>query len=92
MKKPVAAVLAKRRTCTFDPVPTSSAGISKVELREGQTLAKGAKRRVFMTDGTVLDTFELKSPLAYPLAIPIVRLFNGWLQQGLDAIRAELLA
>lgn len=118
------------------------AGISKVELYEGQTLAKGARRRIIMTDGTVLDevildydplvrhrygwvggakfpfsllvrsgtgnwdfseeeggtrivwtyTFGLTSPLAYPLAIPIVRLFNGWLQQGLDAIRAELLA
>ena len=118
------------------------AGVSKVELHEGQTLAKGARRRVIMTDGTVLDevildynppvrhrygwtggakfpfsllvrsgtgnwdfseeeggtrivwtyTFGLTSPLAYPLAIPIVHLFNGWLQQGLDAIRAELLA
>ena len=28
----------------------------------------------------------------YPLAIPIVLLFKRWLQQGLDAIRAELVA
>jgi hypothetical protein len=33
----------------------------------------------------------LTSPLAYPLAIPIIWLFKGWLQQSLDAIRAELL-
>jgi len=37
-------------------------------------------------------TFGLTSPLAYPLAIPIVLLFKGWLQHGLEAIRAELLA
>jgi hypothetical protein len=37
-------------------------------------------------------TFGLTSPLAYPLAVPIVRLFKGWLQQGLDAVRAEVLA
>jgi len=34
----------------------------------------------------------LTSTLAYLLAIPIVWLFREWLQQGLDAIRAELLA
>lgn len=34
----------------------------------------------------------LTSALAYLLAIPIVWLFREWLQQGLDAIRAELLA
>lgn len=117
------------------------AGISKVEMHEGYTQATGAKRRIFMTDGTVLEevilaydppvrhrygwtggakfpfsllvrsgtgnwdfteeaggtrivwtyTFGLTSPLAYPLAIPIVRVFNGWLQQGLDAIRAHIL-
>ena len=37
-------------------------------------------------------TFELTSPLAYPLALPIIWIFKGWLQQGLDAIRAEMLA
>ncbi|MGB8332007.1 MAG: SRPBCC family protein [Polyangiales bacterium] len=118
------------------------AGITKVEKHDGQMLAKDAKRRVFMTDGTVLEevileydppvrhnyrwtggakfpfsllvrsgtgnrdfieteggtrivwtyTFGLTSPLAYPLAIPIVWLFKRWLQQGLDVIRAELVA
>ena len=118
------------------------AGIRNVEMYEGQSLAKGSKRRIFMTDGAVLDevildydpplrhrygwtggvkppfsllvrsgtgnwdfteanggtrivwtyTFGLTSPLAYPLAIPIAWLFKGWLQQGLDALRAELLA
>ena len=118
------------------------AGITKVEMHEGQVLAKGAKRRVHMTDGTVLEevildydppvrhrygwtggaklpfsllvrsgtgnwdfteaeggtrivwtyTFGLTSPLAYPLAIPIIWLFKGWLQQGLEAIRSGLLA
>jgi len=45
--------------------------------------------------GTRIDwgyTFELTSPLAYPLAVPIVWLFKGWLRQGLEAIRAELAA
>jgi len=37
-------------------------------------------------------TFDLTSPLAYPLAMPILWLFKSWLQQGLDAIRAELLS
>ena len=118
------------------------AGITNVELYEGHTLAKGTKRRVTMTDGTVLDevildyeppvrhrygwtggakfpfsllvrsgtgswdfteeeggtrivwtyTFGLTSPLAYPLAIPIIWLFKGWLQQGLEAVRAEIVA
>ncbi|MGB3052377.1 MAG: SRPBCC family protein [Polyangiales bacterium] len=117
------------------------AGITKIEMHEGQSLAKGSRRRVVMTDGTVLEevildydppvrhrygwtggaklpfsllvrsgtrnwdfteaeggtriawtyTFGLTSPLAYPLAIPIIWLFKGWLQQGLDAIRAELV-
>jgi hypothetical protein len=31
-------------------------------------------------------------PSAYPVAIPIIWLFKGWLQQGFEAIRAELLA
>lgn len=116
------------------------AGIRKVEMREGQSLAKGSKRRIFMTDGSVLDettleydppvrhrygwtggvkppfsllirsgtgnweftetdggtrivwtyTFGLTSPLAYPLAMPIAWLFKGFLQQGLNALRAEL--
>jgi len=118
------------------------AGIRKVEMHEGQSLAKGSRRRVFMTDGTVLEevildydpplrhryrwtggakfpfsllvrsgtgnwdfieaeggtrvvwtyTFGLTSPLAYPFAIPIVLLFKGWLQKGLDAVRDELVA
>ena len=118
------------------------AGISKIEMHQGQSLAKGSKRRIFMTDGAILEedilaydppvrhrygwaggvkppfsllvrsgtgnwdfaeadggtrvvwtyTFGLTSPLAYPLAIPITWLFKGWLQQGLDALRAELLA
>lgn len=118
------------------------AGVTKVEMDEGQTLATGARRRIHMTDGTALEevildydppvrhrygwrggakfpfsllvragtgnwefteadggteivwsyTFELTSPLAYPLAVPIVRLFRGWLQQGLEAVRAEVLA
>ncbi|MGB5703183.1 MAG: SRPBCC family protein, partial [Polyangiales bacterium] len=117
------------------------AGITKVELHEGHALATGAKRRIYMTDGAVLEevildydpprrhrygwsggakfpfsllvksgtgnwefteveggtrivwsyTFGLTSPLAYPLAVPIVWLFKGWLQQGLDAVRGEVL-
>ena len=31
------------------------AGIRNVEMYEGQSLAKGSKRRIFMTDGAVLD-------------------------------------
>jgi hypothetical protein len=45
--------------------------------------------------GTRIDwsyIFELTSPLAYPLAMPIAWFFKGWLQQGLEAIRAELVA
>ena len=118
------------------------AGITEVEMYEGHTLSTGAKRRIHMTDGTVIEevildydpptrhrygweggakfpfsllvrsgtgnwkfseveggtqvvwsyTFGLTSPLAYPLALPIIRLFRGWLQQGLDAIRAEILS
>lgn len=118
------------------------AGITKVEMHEGHTLATGARRRIYMTDGAVLEevildydpprrhrygwsagakfpfsllvrsgagnwefteaeggtqivwsyTFELTSPLAYPFAMPIVRLFKGWMQQGLDAVRDEVLA
>lgn len=37
-------------------------------------------------------TFGLTSPLAYPLVLPLAWLFKGWLQQGLDAIRANILA
>ena len=36
--------------------------------------------------------FGLTSPLGYPLAWPIARMFRGWMQQGLDAIRAEILS
>ena len=117
------------------------AGIEKIEMPEGQPLATGARRTIFMTDGTVLEevvldfdpparhrygwtggakfpmsllvrsgtgnwdfieveggtrvvwsyTFELTTRLAYPLAVPIINLFRGWLQQGLDAVRAEVL-
>ncbi len=37
-------------------------------------------------------TFGLTSPFAYPLALPIVHFFRGWLEQGLEAIRAEILS
>jgi hypothetical protein len=37
-------------------------------------------------------TFGLTSPLAYPFALPLTWLFKGWLQQGLDAVRAKILA
>jgi len=117
------------------------AGIRDVEMLEGESLGKGAKRRIFMTDGSVLEettldydpplrhrygwnggvkppfsllvrsgtgnwdfletqagtrivwtyTFGLTSPLAYPLAMPIAWLFKGFLQQGLEAVRAELV-
>jgi len=118
------------------------AGISKVEMFDGQPVAQGSSRRITMTDGAELEevilaydppvkhryrwtggvkppfsflvrsgtgnwdfietdggtrivwtyTFELTSPLAYPLALPIIWIFKGWLQQGLDAIGAELVA
>ena len=117
------------------------AGIRKIEMIEGESLAAGAKRRLWMTDGAVFDetileydppvrhrygwvggvrppfsllvrsgsgkwdfieteggtrivwtyTFGLTSPLAYPFAMPIAWLFKGFLQQGLDALRAELV-
>ena len=34
--------------------------------------------------------FELRSPLVYPVAAPVIRLFRRWMQAGLDRIRAEL--
>ena len=34
--------------------------------------------------------FELKSPLFYPLALPIMPLFRSWLRQSLQSIRKEL--
>ena len=34
--------------------------------------------------------FELRSPLAYPLALPIISLFKRWMAQGLGAIAAEI--
>ena len=37
-------------------------------------------------------TFGLTSALAYPVAWPIAQLFRGWMQQGLDAIRTEILS
>ncbi len=117
-------------------------GITKMEMREGQVLAKGALRNVYTTDGACLEetilaydpplkhsygweggakppfswivksgrgnwdftetsggtrivwtyTFGLTSALAYPLAAPIAWLFKGYLQQGLDAIREEILS
>jgi uncharacterized protein YndB with AHSA1/START domain len=117
------------------------AGIRQTEMHEGQSLAKGSKRRIFMTDGAVFDetilefdpparyrygwtggvkppfsllvrsgtgnwdfteteggtrvvwtyTFGLTSPFAYPFALPIACLFKGFLQQGLDSLRAELV-
>ena len=117
------------------------AGVDKVEMFEGHALAEGSWRRVWMTDGTVLEevildydppvkhryrwtggvkppfsllirsgtgcwdfsevdggtridwgyVFELKSPLAYPLALPIMPLFKSWLKQSLEAMRSELV-
>ncbi len=144
--RPREEVFARATDSTNTPQTLRSrgpfAGISKVEMHEGQTLAKGSRRRVFMTDGTVLEevildydppvrhryrwtggakfpfsllvrsgtgnwdfieteggtrivwtyTFGLTSPLAYPIAVPIVLCFKRWLQQGLDAIRTELVA
>ncbi len=43
--------------------------------------------------GTRIDwnyVFELKSPLAYPFVLLIVPLFNGWMKQGLSAMRSEM--
>jgi hypothetical protein len=43
--------------------------------------------------GTRIDwgyVFELKSPLAYPVLLLIVPLFEGWLKQGLEAIRSDM--
>lgn len=34
--------------------------------------------------------FALKSPLFYPLALPIMPLFRAWLRQSLQSIRDEL--
>ncbi len=45
--------------------------------------------------GTQVDwgyTFELRSFAFYPLAIPIVRLFQQWQKQGLAQVRKSLLA
>lgn len=47
------------------------AGISKVELYEGQTLTKGARRRITMTDGAVLEEVILDYE-------PPVRHRYGW--------------
>jgi hypothetical protein len=117
------------------------AGIRKIEMLEGVDLAVGARRRIYMTDGSEFDetiyeydpparhrygwsggvkppfawlvnsgggmwefieaeggtrvvwryTFGLTSPLAYPLALPVAWLFRAFLQQGLDALRDEML-
>jgi len=116
------------------------AGVQTAEFFEGHSLAEGSKRRITLTDGSVLEEvildyapptkhryrwskglkgpfaflvrsgtgswdftevdagtridwgydFELKSPLVYPLAMPIMLLFRAWLDQSLKAIRAEL--
>ena len=116
------------------------AGVQTAEFFEGHSLAEGSKRRITLTDGSVLEEvildyarptkhryrwskglkgpfaflvrsgtgcwdftevdggtridwgydFELKSPLTYPLALPIMPLFKAWLNQSLEAIRAEL--
>lgn len=118
------------------------AGIKKAEMFEGQPLAEGSWRRIFMTDGSVIEelvldyappelhryrwtsgikppfswlvrsgtgrwdftevdggtridwgyVFELRSPLAYPMLLLIVPLFRGWLKQGLESIRSELVS
>lgn len=34
--------------------------------------------------------FELRSALAYPLALPIISLFKRWMAQGLGAIAADI--
>jgi len=118
------------------------AGVQRVEFFEGHSLAEGSKRRITLTDGSVLEEtildyspptkhryrwtdglkgpfaflvrsgtgcwdftevdggtrvdwgydFELKSPLAYPLALPIMVLFKGWLNQSLESIRSDLVS
>jgi hypothetical protein len=59
ISRPRAQVFARATDSTNTPQTLRSrgpfAGISKVEMHEGQSLAKGSKRRVFMTDGTVLE-------------------------------------
>lgn len=116
------------------------AGLRKVELFEGDALEAGGRRRITLTDGSVLEEvileyepprrhryrwtsglkgpfallvrsgtgcwdfaevdggtrvdwrydFELKSPLFFPLALPIMPLFRAWLKKGLGSIRGEL--
>jgi hypothetical protein len=116
------------------------AGVTKVEMHEGQSLETGAHRTITMTDGVTLEeeildytrpirhqyrwvgdikppfawlvrsgtgcweflevsggtrvvwsyVFELRSALAYPLALPIISLFKRWMAQGLGAIAAEI--
>ena len=116
------------------------AGVARSEMLDGRPLEQGARRRVTLTDGTVLVedilehdvptrhrykwtsglkppfawlvnsgegtftfsdveggtqiewtyTFELKSPLAYPLALPITGLFKRWQARGLARAREEL--
>lgn len=118
------------------------AGVKKAEFFDGHSLAEGSKRRITLTDGSVLEevildytppsrhryrwtkglkgpfallvrsgtgcwdysevpggtrvdwsyVFELKSPLAYPLALLIMPLFKSWLAQSLESIRSELAA
>ncbi len=46
-----------------------------------------------VSDGTRVVwsyVFELRSPLAYPLALPIISLFKRWMAQGLGAIATEM--
>ncbi len=53
----------------------------------------GAWRFSDVSGGTKIEwgyDFALKSPLAYPLALPIMPIFKGWLMQSLESIRTEL--
>lgn len=117
------------------------AGLQRAEFFEGDSLEKGGRRRITLTDGSVLEEvildyepprrhryrwsssglrgpfallvrsgtgcwdfgevsegtriewgydFELKSPLFYPLALPVLALFKAWLKKSLESIRSEL--
>ena len=118
------------------PIP----GIAKAEMIDAPAPRTGARRRITMTDKSVIDeelvaferpvrhryrwldppasafswlvrsgeadwsfepagdgtkivwtyVFELTSPLAYPLAAPVVLLFRRWMLRGLTQIRAAL--
>lgn len=118
------------------------AGVKSCEFFDGHALKTGDRRRVTLTDGSILDEeildyepptlhryrwtegligpfalivrsgtgtwtftevsggtrvdwgydFALKSPLAYPAALPLMPLFRAWLAQSLRSIRDELSA